>query len=98
MLLLPFLLHARWAGIILVIMALFGSFYHSARGGSPIMGMFMTLAITMVVTVGSVSGDINAAFYTRLLSFIAIAIYGTIAVVVFDTFWPSRQTDLLAAE
>ena len=55
MLLLPFLMHARWTGIILVILSLFGSFYYTARGGSPIMGMFMTMAITLVVTVGSVS-------------------------------------------
>lgn len=57
MLLIPFMEHARWAGILLVTLALFGSFYYSARGGSPVMGMFMTLGITMVVTVGSVSAD-----------------------------------------
>lgn len=57
MMLIPFLVHARWAGIILVIMALFGSFYYSTRGGSPIMGMFMTMGITLVVTVGSVSPE-----------------------------------------
>lgn len=58
MLLLPFLAHARWAGVLLVVMALFGSFYYSARGGSPVMGMFMTMGVTIVVTVGSVSADI----------------------------------------
>ncbi len=58
MLLIPVLMHARWAGILLVVLALFASFYYSARGGSPVMGMFMTLGITMVVTVGSVSADI----------------------------------------
>ncbi|MBT8069499.1 MAG: DUF2955 domain-containing protein [Gammaproteobacteria bacterium] len=58
MLLLPFLEYARWSGVLLVMLALFGSFYYSARGGSPIMGMFMTLGITMVVTVGSISSDI----------------------------------------
>jgi hypothetical protein len=58
MLLLPFLEYARWSGILLVILALFGSFYYSARGGSPILGMFMTLGLTMVVTVGSISADI----------------------------------------
>lgn len=57
MLLLPFLMHARWAGILMVVMFLFGSFYYSARGGSPVMGMFMTVGLTMVVTVGSVSAD-----------------------------------------
>lgn len=54
-LLLPLLMYARWTGVILIILCLFGSFYYSARGGSPIMSMFMTIAITLVVTVGSVS-------------------------------------------
>ncbi len=58
MLLLPFLEYARWSGILLVIMALFGCFYYSAKGGSAIMGMFMTVGLTMVVTVGSVSADL----------------------------------------
>jgi hypothetical protein len=58
MLLVPILLHARWAGVLLVVLALFGSFYYTSRGGSSIMGMFMTLGVTMVVTVGSVSADI----------------------------------------
>jgi len=58
MLLVPFLEHARWAGILLVVLALFASFYYTARGGSPVMGMFMTLGITLVVTIGSVSADV----------------------------------------
>ena len=57
MLLLPFMMHARWAGIILVILSLFGSFYYSARGGSPVLGMFITIGLTLVVTVGSVSPE-----------------------------------------
>jgi hypothetical protein len=59
MLLIPFMIHARWSGVLLVTLALFGSFYYSARGGSPLMGMFMTLGLTMVVTVGSVNADAN---------------------------------------
>ena len=58
MLLIPFLMHARWAGILMVILALFGSFYYSARGGSPVMSVFMTMGLTVVVTVGSVSADV----------------------------------------
>ena len=57
MLLLPFMMHTRWAGVLLVVLSLFGSFYYSARGGSPVLGIFMTLGLTMVVTVGSVSAD-----------------------------------------
>lgn len=55
---LPFLHHARWAGIVLVALALFYSFYFTARGGSPILGTFMTVGLTVTVTVGSVSTDI----------------------------------------
>ena len=80
MLLLPFLEHARWAGILLVTMALFGSFHFSARGGSPIMGMFMTIAVTIVVTVGSVSAELVLAVVNGLaigagvgIFFVAIA-------------------------
>jgi hypothetical protein len=57
MLLIPLLLHTRWAGVIMVLLALYGSFYYAARGGSPVMGMFMTMGIALVVTVGSVSPE-----------------------------------------
>ena len=56
--LLPFLHHARWAGILLVALALFYSFYFTARGGSPILGTFITVGLTLVVTVGSVNPTI----------------------------------------
>jgi hypothetical protein len=52
---LPFLIYARWAGILLVGLALFFSFYYTARGGSAVMGTFMTVGLTLVVTIGSVS-------------------------------------------
>jgi hypothetical protein len=38
-------------------------------------------------------GDASAAFYTRMGLFIVIAIYGTIAVAVFDTFWPDNRKE-----
>jgi hypothetical protein len=56
--LLPLLHHARWAGIVLVALALFYSFRYTARGGSPVLGAFMTLGLTLVVTVGSVNIDV----------------------------------------
>lgn len=80
MLLLPFLEHARWAGILLVTLALFGSFYYSARGGSAVMGMFMTLGVTVVVTVGSVSSELMLVVVNGMavgaaagIAFVAIA-------------------------
>jgi len=56
--LVPFLLHARWAGILLVALALFYSFYFTARGGSAVLGTFITVGLTMIVTVGSVNSDL----------------------------------------
>jgi hypothetical protein len=56
--LLPFLHHARWAGILLVALALYYSFLYSTRGGNPILAMFMTVGLTVVVTIGSVSIDV----------------------------------------
>lgn len=58
MALLPFLWHARWAGILLLGLALFYSFLYSARGGSPVLGTFMTVGLTLVVTIGSVSPEL----------------------------------------
>ena len=85
MLLLPFLMHARWSGILLVTMALFGSFYYSARGGSPVMGMFMTLGLTMVVTVGSVSADVMLIIVNSLA---VGAASGVAFVVIAHTLLP----------
>ena len=53
--LLPFLQHARWVGIGLFVLALFYTFYFTARGGSAAIGMLMTVGLTLVASVGSVS-------------------------------------------
>lgn len=55
--LLPFLLHARWVGILMLLLALYYSFYYVARGGSAVLGTFMTVGLTLTVTIGSVSID-----------------------------------------
>jgi hypothetical protein len=53
--LVPFLLYARWAGVLLLALALYYSFYYTARGGSQVLGAFMTVGLTVVVTIGAVS-------------------------------------------
>ncbi len=53
--LLPLLQQARWAGILLLGLALFHSFYFTARGGSAALGMFITMGLTVTVTIGSVN-------------------------------------------
>ena len=55
MALLPFLQYARWAGILLVALVLFYSFYYTAKGGVAVLGTFMTIGVTLTVTIGTVS-------------------------------------------
>ena len=57
MLLLPPLLHYPLVGLLLLILALFWSFYFTASGGSPVLGTFATLGIALSTAVGSVSVD-----------------------------------------
>ncbi len=59
LLLLPFFETAKGAGIGVFTVALFYSFYFSARGGSPVLGAFMTLGLAVLAAVGSV--DIDAS-------------------------------------
>jgi len=56
--LVPFLEHMRAVGVLLVALGLFYTFHFTARGGNPVLGAFMTIGLTLVVTVGSVSGEI----------------------------------------
>lgn len=56
--LLPFLEYMRAAGILLVALGLFYTFYYTARGGNPVMGTFMTVGLTLIVTVGSISSEV----------------------------------------
>lgn len=75
LLLLPLLHHARWAGIGLVALALFYSFYYTARGGNPVLGTFMTVGLTVVITLGSVNIDALILVIQGLAVSAAIAIF-----------------------
>lgn len=55
--LLPFILNQRMVGIGLLTLALFHSFYFTARGGSPILGAFATVGLAITTAVGTVSID-----------------------------------------
>lgn len=57
-LILPFLDHMKGIGILLIALGLFHTFYFTARGGQPVLGTFMTVGLTLVVTVGSVSSEL----------------------------------------
>jgi hypothetical protein len=58
--LLPFFAHLHSVGILLVMLALFYSFYVTARGAPAAVGTFLTIGITLNVAIGSVNID---AFY-----------------------------------
>ncbi|MCF6262466.1 MAG: DUF2955 domain-containing protein [Xanthomonadales bacterium] len=94
MLLVPFLIHARWAGILMLLLAFFGSFYYTARGGSPVIGMFMTVGLTLVVAVGSVSAELLLV----LINGLAVgALVGVIFVVIAHALLPDLPTPASAA-
>ena len=59
-LLMPTLVNQPLVGLLLVVLALFWSFYYTAKGGSAILGTFATLGIALTAAVGSV--DIDAVF------------------------------------
>ncbi len=54
---LPLLLHAELVGLLLLSLALFHSFYFTARGGAAVVGTLITIALAFTVAVGSVSVD-----------------------------------------
>jgi len=55
--LLPFLVYQLGVGILLLILVLFWSFYFPAKGGSAIVGTFVTIGLTLTVAIGSTSID-----------------------------------------
>jgi hypothetical protein len=54
---LPFMLNQRMVGILLLALALYHSFYFTARGGSTVIGAFATVGLALVASVGTVSTD-----------------------------------------
>jgi len=90
MALIPFLVHTRWVGILLMTLALYYSFYYTARGGKPVLGTFMTIGITVVVTVGSV----NASALNALVDALAInAGFAMVFVWLAHAFLPDLPAD-----
>jgi uncharacterized membrane protein YccC len=57
MVFLPFMLNQRMVGILLLGLALYHSFYFTARGGSAVLGTFATVGLALVTSVGTVSVD-----------------------------------------
>ena len=57
MLLLPMLLEQPVVGLLLLTLALYWSFYFTAKGGSALIGTFATIGLALVAGVGSVNVD-----------------------------------------
>ena len=63
-------------------------------GVHPEAGMWSYGILTMIIVLapavmdGAGGDGASSAFYTRLLLFLVIAVYGSGAVAVFDAFWP----------
>jgi hypothetical protein len=55
--LLPMLIHQRLAGLLILSLALFHCFYFTARGGAAIIGVLLTIGLSVMAAVGSVSVD-----------------------------------------
>jgi hypothetical protein len=92
--LIPILTHAQWAGILLLALALYYSFYYTARGGSAALGTFMTVGLTLVVTIGSVNGDLLVV----LIQSLGInAVFGVVFVWVAHALLPDLPEALLPA-
>ena len=57
LLLLPTLLNQPMVGLLLLVLALYWSFYFTAKGGSALVGTLLTVGIAMTTAVGTVSVD-----------------------------------------
>jgi hypothetical protein len=66
LLLLPSLLNYPLVGLLLLILALFWSFYYTAKGGSAVLGTFITVGIALSTAVGSVSVDATLMLVSNL--------------------------------
>jgi hypothetical protein len=94
LLLLPLLVHMRWVGVLLLTLALFGSFYFTASGGSAVLGMFMTVGLTIAAAVGSVT--IEGALAVAQGMTIG-AVFGLAMVWVAHALLPDPPPDPAAA-
>jgi len=82
---LPFMLNQRMVGILLLGLALYHSFYFTARGGSPVIGAFATVGLALVTSIGTVSTDAVLAVSGGLST---CAVFGVLFVWVAHGILP----------
>lgn len=79
LLLLPTLLNQPMVGVLLLVLALFWSFYYTTKGGSALLGTFATIGIAVTTAVGSVNID---ALLSLVSSLTIIATVGVVFVYI----------------
>ena len=82
---LPFMLNQRMVGILLLGLALYHSFYYTARGGSQVIGAFATVGLALVTSIGTVSTDAVLAVTGGLST---CAVFGVLFVWVAHAILP----------
>jgi hypothetical protein len=85
LLLLPVMDHYRVVAILILIAACFWSFYYSAKGGSPVLGAFLTMGLALLTAVGSDSID---ALLMVIDALIINAVIGLLFVWLAHAFFP----------
>jgi len=86
--LLPFLVYQLGVGILLLTLVLFWSFYIPAKGGSAIVGTFVTIGLTLTVAIGSTSID----GFMQLASGVTInALFGIVFVWLAHALLPDSM-------
>jgi uncharacterized membrane protein YccC len=73
-LILPALTYQAAAGVLMIALGLFACFYFQARGGSPLLGTFALLGLTIVPAVGSESIDLALALVPALATGAVVAL------------------------
>ena len=91
LLLLPTLINQPMVGIILLVLALFWSFYYTTTGGSAVVGVFITVGIALATAVGSVDIDATLAL-VRSMSIISV--FGILFVYVAHAVLPDSLADV----
>jgi hypothetical protein len=84
--------------VLLVLLAglLFGRRIFSGASMHPEFSKWSYAYVTMLIVLGPsvldspISSGAGSAFWSRLLNFMFIGVYGSVAVAVFDAFWPKR--------
>ena len=91
---LPLLLHQTAVGVLLLALALFHSYYFSAKGGAAVVGTLVTIGLAMTVAIGSVSVDALLVVGGGLT---VGAVVGALIAFLSHMIIPDPQTQALQA-